>query len=98
MKWIEQHYDAQQHEEEQKQKVDKLKRMLRSPRATVEVLETRHEDLVDDGVTIPAGIEEKYQAKIAELSKQASLQRNLKFGGVALVVVLLLGLAIYSFF
>jgi hypothetical protein len=98
MKWIEQHYDAQQHEEEQKQKVDKLKRMLRSPRATVEVLETRHEDLVDDGVTIPAGIEEKYQAKIAELSKQASLQRNLKFGGVVLVAVLLLGFAIYSFF
>jgi len=98
MKWIEKHYHAQEHVEEQKQKVDKLKRMLRSPRATVEVLETRYQDLVDDGVEIPESIEEKYQEKIAELSKQASLQRNMKLAGVAVVVLLLLGFAIYSFF
>ena len=98
MKWIEKHYHAQEHEDEQKQKVDKLKRIIRSPRATVEVLETRFQDLVDDGVPIPESIEEKYHEKIAELTKQASLQRKMKLGGMAIVVLLVLGFAIYSFF
>ena len=41
MQWIEKHYNAQEAEDEKKQRLDKFTRMLRSPRASVEVLENR---------------------------------------------------------
>lgn len=97
MRWIEKRYSAQEAEDEKKQKLDKFTRMLRSPRATVEVLENRFETLASSDVDIPAEVEEQYFDKIAELDQLAKRQKMIKFGGIALAVVVVLIGALAAF-
>lgn len=97
MQWIEQHYNAQEVEAEKQQKLDKFTRMLRSPRATVEVLENRFEALASSGVKIPKDVEEQYFEKVAELDKLAKRQKMMKLGGIALAFIVVVVGALVAF-
>jgi hypothetical protein len=96
--WIDSHNDSQEAAEEKNRELEKLKRLIRSPRSTIDALEARYEDITADGFELPEAISEQYLDRIEELENQADMSRKLKYVGIGIGVLVLLSAAIYKLF
>lgn len=95
--WVNSHHDSQEAADEKKREIDKLKRLIRSPRSTIDALEARYEYITEDGYELPEALYEQYLDRIEEIENQADMQRKLKFIGIGVAVVVLLIAAIFFF-
>lgn len=69
----------------------KLQKVIRAEKSTVEDLYHYYDIVADyEDCDIPASIQEKYEARIIQIEKQAAMKKNLTIGGVALGVIILL--------
>ncbi|MFK7820032.1 MAG: hypothetical protein AB8G99_15015 [Planctomycetaceae bacterium] len=96
--WIESHNQSQEAAEDKKREIEKLKRLIRSPRSTIDALETRYEYITEDGFELPEAVYEQYLDRIEEIESQADMSRKMKFLGIGVGILVLLIAAIVAFF
>ena len=90
--WIGSHHQQQEDAEDKKRDVDKLKRLIRSPRSTIDALEAKFDAITADGTQLPEAIENQYYDRIEEIERQADMNKKLKLAGIGLgVLVVLIG-------
>ncbi len=72
----------------------KLQKVIRAEKSTVEDLYHYYDIVADyEDFDIPGSIQEKYEARIVQIEKQAALKKILTIGGVAVGVIVLLFVA-----
>lgn len=96
--WIDSHHQQQEDAEEKKRDIDKLKRLIRSPRSTIESLEARFDAITDDGTELPEPVSNQYYDRIAEIERQADMNKKLKLAGIGVAVLVVLIGALFALF
>lgn len=72
----------------------KLQKVIRAEKSAIEDLYHYYDIVVDyEDFDIPDSIQEKYEARILQIEKQAAMKKNLTIGGVAVGVMILLFVA-----
>lgn len=74
--------------------VKKLQKVVRAEKSTLEDIYHYYDIVADyEDYDIPAAVQEKYEARIVQIEKQAAMKKNLTMAGVAVGVIALLAIA-----
>lgn len=79
--------------------VKKLQKVVRAEKSTLEDIYHYYDIVADyEDFDIPNAVQEKYEARVLQIEKQAAMKKNLTIGGVAIGVLVLLGVAYLMIF
>jgi hypothetical protein len=96
--WIESHRDSEASHEEKKREIEKLKRLIRSPRSTIDALEARYDAITEDGTELPEAVVNQYLDRIEEIEAEADRSRKIKLAGIGVGVLVLVLAGLYALF
>ena len=93
-KWLQQLGEQEQEASRFAADLKKLQKVLRAEKSSLEDIYHYYDIVVEyDGFEIPEAVQERYEARIVQIEKQQVMKKYLTIGGVAVGVLVLLGVA-----
>lgn len=96
--WVELHQESEASADEKKREIEKLKRLIRSPRSTIDALEARYDAITEDGTELPETIVNQYLDRIEEIEADIERKRKMKLAGIGVAVLVVLIAAAFAIF
>lgn len=92
-KWIREEDSKDEEEAEHAAEVKKLSKVLRSDRSTLEDIYRHYDAVAEFPQGIPDAVQERYDARIADIEKKQKFRKMAVMGGVGVGVLAVLGVA-----
>ncbi len=93
-RWIRKLGEKEEVEQKFANEVKKFQKLLRSPNSTMPDIYRMYDRLIEyEDFEIPDAVQDKYEARIADFEKQQNKKKMMTIGGVAVGVLVLLGIA-----